>query len=458
MLILAGTGISIAINGGDIFGKANQARESWNTAVAEEERQLSDVLQILETMQSNVAPDVSGANAPVLPTGNMEVYYLTWDASGNEVLSETEPTTEWHNYNEGKWGNIKTVNGEGNVAYWVWIPRFAYKVPERPTSSNSSDNPTIEIVFLSGTGTTPIGENTIPAGTQIKTIVPDRQDNSYVDIGDWVVHPAFNFGGTQLSGIWVAKFEASNNSGIVNVKPGVSSWRNRTVDLMFNDCRAMTNIGGVLENATTADPHLMKNVEWGAVAYLTQSKYGQMRTGGNGQVWNNPNKSYLTGYAAKADNSHNASNLETTDTDSYNVGNGPKASTTGNVYGVYDMAGGAWEYVAAYVETVAPDGTTESNYANQNTTMNPLKDVSNVKYVDKYSVGTSDNGLYNYNAIKNTNNKITKWGDAVYETSYSGNGIMSWQSDYSIFPFTSYPIFMRRWRLFYWLCCRCVLF
>ena len=50
MLILAGTAISIAINGGDIFGKASQARTGWNTAVAEEEHQLSNVLQILNGM------------------------------------------------------------------------------------------------------------------------------------------------------------------------------------------------------------------------------------------------------------------------------------------------------------------------------------------------------------------------------------------------------------------------
>ena len=34
LLILAGTAISIAMNGGDIFGKATTAREEWNTVEA----------------------------------------------------------------------------------------------------------------------------------------------------------------------------------------------------------------------------------------------------------------------------------------------------------------------------------------------------------------------------------------------------------------------------------------
>ena len=46
---MAGTAISIAINGGDIFGKANQARESWNTAVAEEQTEVNYIMSLLDS-------------------------------------------------------------------------------------------------------------------------------------------------------------------------------------------------------------------------------------------------------------------------------------------------------------------------------------------------------------------------------------------------------------------------
>ena len=48
LLILAGTAISIAINGGDIFGKTNQARESWNAAVAEEQTEVNYIMSLLD--------------------------------------------------------------------------------------------------------------------------------------------------------------------------------------------------------------------------------------------------------------------------------------------------------------------------------------------------------------------------------------------------------------------------
>lgn len=47
LLILAGTAISIAINGGDIFGKASQARAEWNEAVAEEESELNKYIRMV---------------------------------------------------------------------------------------------------------------------------------------------------------------------------------------------------------------------------------------------------------------------------------------------------------------------------------------------------------------------------------------------------------------------------
>ena len=58
----------------------------------------------------------------------------------------------------------------------------------------------------------------------------------------------------------------------------------------------------------------------------------------------------------------------------YNEIGGGNASTTGNVYGVYDMAGGAWEYVAG----IYTGGTSNNNRSK-------LLEDSNAKYVDKYT-------------------------------------------------------------------------
>lgn len=71
----------------------------------------------------------------------------------------------------------------------------------------------------------------------------------------------------------------------------------------------------------------MKNVEWGAISYLLNSKYGK-----NTDITINDNSEYYTGGGIETAYISNVAQ-----------------STTGNIYGVYDMSGGLWEYTAAYV-------------------------------------------------------------------------------------------------------------
>ncbi len=164
---------------------------------------------------------------------------------------------------------------------------------------------------------------------------------------------------------------------------------------------------------------MMKNDEWGAVAYLSKSKYGKQ----NEEVWINNSSSYITGSAG---NSASASGNTGTTTD-YTSTQGVKASTTGTVYGVYDMSGGAWEYVAGYVNNGHGNLT---NYGSS--LVNGDAKTKNV-----YSKASSDSYENNYNA------NSSKYGDAVYETSASGSSSISWYGDYSYFPFESYPFFRR---------------
>ena len=66
LLILAGTAISIAINGGDIFGKAAQARNAWNEAVAREESAIKDLLKYLDNPQYVESIDFEAKKAEAL--------------------------------------------------------------------------------------------------------------------------------------------------------------------------------------------------------------------------------------------------------------------------------------------------------------------------------------------------------------------------------------------------------
>ena len=154
-----------------------------------------------------------------------------------------------------------------------------------------------------------------------------------------MTHPAFLAFNT--NGLWVGKFEtgysgamsfseATKNTTEVDkviVKPNVYSWRYiqpaNSFVVSYNYKREL-------------DSHMMKNTEWGAVAYLSHSIYGI-----NDEIRINNNSSMKTGYAATTENG----SLSETEVAMWNTVTGYLASTTGNITGVYDMSGGSHEYV-----------------------------------------------------------------------------------------------------------------
>ena len=310
-----------------------------------------------------------GVNTPKLGTGMTPIKW-----NGSSWVNTTGSDPEWYDYTAKKWANAKTSDG----SMWVWIPRYAYSITSGYHSSTAGN---IDVEFMKGlTNETSTGRT--------------RFDNASGQ-GNWNIHPAFNYGST-VSGIWVAKFEASNSGGKIKVEPGVSSWRSITVNDIYTNC---------LNYNKTLNSHMMKNDEWGAVAYLSKSKYGK-----NAEVTINSNSSYYTG--GGSGNAYVS-----------NIGQ----STTGTIHGVYDMSGGAWEYVAAYV-----------NNGNSSLTSYGSSLVNgDAKTKNVYSKASTDNATNNYNA------NSSKYGDAVYETSTSGSGSTSWYGDYSDFPNAGGPFFQR---------------
>ena len=180
------------------------------------------------------------------------------------------------------------------------------------------------------------------------------------------------------------------------------------------------------------DSHMMKNTEWGAVAYLSHSKYGI-----NKEININNNSSNLTGYSA-VEGTDQSKYFGTYGTDSsvtllYNTPTGFKASTTGNITGIYDMSGGIWEYTASYVN---------EKYADSGYTFDLITSYTNgEKYFDKYNSSST---------ITNYNNRIL--GDATGELGpfylyEDGDEYLrnhnGWYDDLSQFVDSSSPWFFR---------------
>ena len=145
----------------------------------------------------------------------------------------------------------------------------------------------------------------------------------------------------------------------------------------------------------------------------------------------------------------------------YNTENGMKASTTGNITGIYDLSGGVYERVAGYISNgnnyLYKDGTSGSGYGSGNlmggiseANPNGYQTLSTRDYTVYPYSSSSDSYSNNYNTYKGLLTSTYGYGDAILETSSSGGGYESWNDDNSYFAHTSSPFFGRGRPLLYW--------
>ena len=223
-------------------------------------------------------------NAPVLAEGMIPI---TYDGT-NWVKADTNNTNNnWYNYDNKMWANAvmvtsstrdtymnagigTTITEEDILAYYVWIPRYKYKLFNATYASGTSSQ-VIDVTFENETSTT--GIVTCTHGTNGAETCTNKSN------GNWYTHPAFtmiNASGnkTEYKGIWVAKFKTTGSITAPTVKPGITSLRNINVASMYAASKLIRSTDYLTTNGvSSADSHMMKNIEWGAVAYLKQSNY-----------------------------------------------------------------------------------------------------------------------------------------------------------------------------------------
>ena len=335
LLILATISIQSLTNTG-LFKKANEAKEKTQNAAENQAKTLNeyeDELNKYISGTSKVETDWTGkVNKPKLMTGMTAIKFN--EPTGDEKAKEgsTVKTTDidaaWYDYDAKKWANAQTQDG----SMWVWIPRFAYKVN---SSTKTFDivflEGTTDYYYENGErkeAKRQKTENETIDTTTGYTVHPAFTNESSINYanGGW---------DKELTGIWVSKFEAGYASGNNSVTPTASSikytqasawvagaevgtdsistarnyldgeygvksgsdytFKNGTAPSIkyptfqgltysmnyinqndaFNISKALTESGNIYGlNSSSTDSHMMKNSEWGAIAYLAQSKYG----------------------------------------------------------------------------------------------------------------------------------------------------------------------------------------
>ena len=511
-----------------ILTQAQRAKEATEAAAKVENSALSSLEDYMITDGSYNKG--KGVNEPRILSGMTEVMFNLPEGSNKGTVIKSGETgfdeNNWYDYSgkidkdgkkiENRWANAVTEDG----SYWVWIPRFAYKITYADASDKSKGG-TIDVKFLLGTT-----DEYYTDDTQTTKATAKRAKSATEEVDtttDYYVHPAFTNessigyanGGwdKELTGIWVAKFEAGyasgNNSAPVKASSAnysqTSSWtaaieagtkddslqtaRNWldgiygstatsikyptfqpitysmnyiNINDAYNVSRTLTESGNIygLSNSTT-DSHLMKNSEWGAVAYLAQSKYGNnnnepyinnitlnsgsaKRTETAGKI--GVNSVYaVTGVTTGTTNAgasiKTLDNLTTTGntanngTYTWDQIEGQKSSSTLNMYGVFDLSGGVWERTAGYVA----NGNGNLNYYGSSLT-DSGKRTESTKYVTVYPHDTAETST-DIDTKSRANYNVNKYifGDAIRETSTSGTGATSWKGDYSYFPALNIP-------------------
>ena len=448
LLILAGVTIATLTGDNGILTRAQEAKEKTEEAQRNEEAQLADLEDYMNgiTISETGYSEADKVNKPNLKSGMIPVYYDESDKVWKKA-DENNTDKQWYDYENKKWANIVTVADEDKdlrevevgteipmekiTTFFVWIPRYAYSITSGYQQGNGATG-SIDITFLKG--------NT-NIGTDGNTYATDY-DETKLNAGDTtpkIVHPGFTLGNSQLNGMWVAKFEASgiNGSGeivgnasstssstasttgaYVTIKPSVPSWRHITIGESEYQSMQMSSNQEKYGWTSAVNSHLIKNDEWGAVAYLCYSKYGNVpKTNGSGTYASSGDSAWYynmyTGAGPKSATDEGRYENFTEETYGYNTANGVLASTTGNVYGIYDMAGGAWERVAGYLD----NGNGNLNTYGKSTSNSAIKYFENGKLKSEYS------SLWNSYQVseEEKNNKIQVEGEGEISQSQLWN-------------------------------------
>ena len=400
----------------------------------------------VSTVEQNL--DTSGANKPVLASNMIPVYYDEANSVWKKAdVSNTDATNPWYSYNstgeyKGMWANAVTVKDTNRQTYlnatpgttipmddittmWVWIPRFKAVTPSNYNGGTKENPGAIDVTFV-------------------------KQNETAID--------AFTFGDKELSGFWYGKFEIShttlassttaNNLGCTNetcsnangiiIKPNVTSLQYNNISNFFYASRSMEQTGNSFGFVSSeVDTHMSKNNEWGAVAYLTQSIYGRCTSSTTcTEVGINNNKSYITGYGAPAGSNKSVTN------GTYDTDLGKDASTTKNIYGIYDMSGGAWEYVmGVFADT---NGNPRSGYSSSSNSgfTGMLKDgttYTGVSFPDSKYYNLYTGSSYTGHALTETKNWYSDYASFVNSNNswFNRGGSYDFRTDAGVFCFYS---------------------
>ncbi len=414
---------------------------------------------------------------PIITSGMIPI-----SISNLGVPSKADINSQWYDYQNRRWANVVLIKEDVRdyylnassgtvilesdiIAYLVWIPRFEYVIDSVNKNINinfvskfdlsNSDNYIIHPAFLNGSNNNFLnGEwdqeidgfyiSKYPAGYQANTVTQGSYfiSTEISNAHDEIFYSDYNYTSESSKTTNPLGQDLSNN-GYSNefisfpvFKPITYIYNNINFSDIYVISQAIdseTTFYGLKDNEI--DSHMVKNSEWGALAYLTYSSFG---TNGiepyinNYYTSNDPSfKTAITGVYSNS--SYSAATTSITAVNPYKSTQGMYGSSTRNITGVFDMVGGATERVAGYITNGDTNidkylGVFASSTFNTNSYLN-----QSTKYVTVYPFLNGKNEDENFNYYKSLSESMYNYGygDAILETA---NALIAWNDDISRYP------------------------
>lgn len=173
---------------------------------------------------------------------------------GNWIFDD-EPNG-WYDYKNGKWANVY-VEVEGTENYYVWIPRYVYKVD---TENSVVGNERMDVKFVD------VYNNYKDAETGEVTTYKDLITQGYTlpEAFEWGDDPNTDI--TQISGYWISKYQLSELSSYKMTFNMAASKNSIVLSNFTNNISTATSYtyalnGKIVETKNSLENYTFENLE-----------------------------------------------------------------------------------------------------------------------------------------------------------------------------------------------------
>ena len=181
-------------------------------------------------------PDLSGFKA-------QNTRYIQEDSNGNIVpgnwITDNINDSEWYNYKDSKWANVY-VETNGTDMYYVWIPRYCYKL--------NQDSEKSDVKFIDTSNNYQDENGNVTSWIQLK-------EEGYQ------IPEAFQYNGYRIPGYWSMKYTAGEMSGNSTVNYDMSVYRGVITirNIVLNT--SITNSNPIAKYTIALNGKIIKTIE-----------------------------------------------------------------------------------------------------------------------------------------------------------------------------------------------------